>query len=488
MDRLVYLFELDSARNTPAEIKAGQEALFEELILNGNQVVLTFNQITDSAAFLAIIQNENMFPEVLKLFRMGALQVSPYKLKTPSQYLQEALTRKKDQGEAGFIFSGVPIDSGDRNLIETMTDTLKYGNLSLMQGKLEEARSKSVDVEKIRRLEYLCRYAKLILNLSIEDLSGPKQSQNSERDMHRLIESICSRYGSGTPSDLGDEHSDVKNILIQSIGCLSDCKSREFDHNRRSAWYDMLQASCPNANKDVIDLAKELVNLCYNYSVEESIPGVSHHYDVGNTESFFQDFENRLKHYWEKDYPNKKESQTKPWNYQEHGPDWSIAVRMLQKNNILMHIDTNNPVTTIGEADINEKKARYEENYSKEKRKWKIRSISSVLKYIITIALYIAILILFELSIGVIEALTNAICGAQNALLEIVISIVQIVLFGCIGSIVARKCRLPDFLESFRNIKQCCADLRHIRKAPRGNAYTNFVNKLESTEKLSIPR
>ena len=38
---LVYLFELDSVRNSKAEIIKGQQALFEEIVMNGNQVVLS---------------------------------------------------------------------------------------------------------------------------------------------------------------------------------------------------------------------------------------------------------------------------------------------------------------------------------------------------------------------------------------------------------------------------------------------------------------
>lgn len=49
---LVYLFELDSVRNSKAEIIKGQQALFEEIVMNGNQVVLSFNQLTDSDEFL----------------------------------------------------------------------------------------------------------------------------------------------------------------------------------------------------------------------------------------------------------------------------------------------------------------------------------------------------------------------------------------------------------------------------------------------------
>ena len=75
---LVYLFELDSVRNSKAEIIKGQQALFEEIVMNGNQVVLSFNQLTDSEAFLSILENEEVYEEMIGLFRCGTLRVSQF--------------------------------------------------------------------------------------------------------------------------------------------------------------------------------------------------------------------------------------------------------------------------------------------------------------------------------------------------------------------------------------------------------------------------
>ena len=61
MNKSVYLYELDSVRNSKEEIQYAQEQMFREIILNGNQVILTMNQLADSRAFLAAIENENTF-------------------------------------------------------------------------------------------------------------------------------------------------------------------------------------------------------------------------------------------------------------------------------------------------------------------------------------------------------------------------------------------------------------------------------------------
>ena len=107
---LVYLFELDSVRNSKAEIIKGQQALFEEIVMNGNQVVLSFNQLTDSEAFLSILENEEAYEEMIGLFRCGALRVSQFgRFRTASQYIQNAIDKCTGKDSDAFLFSGLPV-------------------------------------------------------------------------------------------------------------------------------------------------------------------------------------------------------------------------------------------------------------------------------------------------------------------------------------------------------------------------------------------
>ena len=62
--------------------------------MNGNQVVLSFNQLTDSEAFLSILENEEAYEEMIGLFRCGALRVSQFgRFRTASQYIQNAIDK-----------------------------------------------------------------------------------------------------------------------------------------------------------------------------------------------------------------------------------------------------------------------------------------------------------------------------------------------------------------------------------------------------------
>ena len=63
MNKLVYLFELDSVRKSKKEIIKAQKALYEEIVLNGNIVVMTMNQLSDSLGFLSdgtVVFNRNI--------------------------------------------------------------------------------------------------------------------------------------------------------------------------------------------------------------------------------------------------------------------------------------------------------------------------------------------------------------------------------------------------------------------------------------------
>ena len=87
MNKSVYLYELDSVRNSKEEIQYAQERMFREIILNGNQVILTMNQLADSRAFLAAIENENTFEPFFELCQMGVIRISQYgTLRTPEYY------------------------------------------------------------------------------------------------------------------------------------------------------------------------------------------------------------------------------------------------------------------------------------------------------------------------------------------------------------------------------------------------------------------
>lgn len=80
MREYVYLFELDSVRKTDEEIIAGQKALYNEIVNNGNIVVLTYNQLVDSRGFFSLLKDSEYQKYFIRLFENGAIRISQYPL------------------------------------------------------------------------------------------------------------------------------------------------------------------------------------------------------------------------------------------------------------------------------------------------------------------------------------------------------------------------------------------------------------------------
>ena len=91
--KYVYLFELDSVRTSPAEIKQAIKALYTETVYNRNIVVLSFNQVVDSLPFISMMTNEKSYEDLFRLFENGYIKISQYKsTRTIIQYLLQKIT------------------------------------------------------------------------------------------------------------------------------------------------------------------------------------------------------------------------------------------------------------------------------------------------------------------------------------------------------------------------------------------------------------
>ena len=112
MSKYVYLFELDSVRKTDEEIIAGQAALYDEIVTNGNIVVLTYNQMVDSRGFFSLLKNGEYKEALLKLFDSGVIKISQYgDIRTVSQYLMDSIEDDKQ-----FIYSALPLKYSQKRL------------------------------------------------------------------------------------------------------------------------------------------------------------------------------------------------------------------------------------------------------------------------------------------------------------------------------------------------------------------------------------
>lgn len=67
----IYLSELDSLRESDEEIHLGLTAIRDEIVRNGNAVVLTYEQLADSRAFFSLMEDRAFRHDILQLFRQG---------------------------------------------------------------------------------------------------------------------------------------------------------------------------------------------------------------------------------------------------------------------------------------------------------------------------------------------------------------------------------------------------------------------------------
>lgn len=98
MPKYVYLFELDSVRKTDKEIEIGQQALYNEIVGNGNIVVLTYNQLVDSRGFFSLLHILEYYNNLIELFENGSIRISQYgDIRTIAQYLISSFDYDKEQ-------------------------------------------------------------------------------------------------------------------------------------------------------------------------------------------------------------------------------------------------------------------------------------------------------------------------------------------------------------------------------------------------------
>ena len=288
MNKSVYLYELDSVRNSKEEIQYAQERMFREIILNGNQVILTMNQLADSRAFLAAIENENTFEPFFELCQMGVIRISQYgTLRTPSQYFQgkiEEFLKKAEKTESeksAFIYSGVPVAHDDAVMLRQLLKALRYSDPECLR-ELSGYNEENYSEEKI---EYLIRYVKTLLALSVNAFSLNPPKKVKQKKLTEYLHEIA--------YPLTDQ--DTVEILKRVEEDLSLQNRQEY----RSAWHIYLHE---NEKGEKAEYAEAVLDLCYNLTMEDSIYGISRHYDPEDIESCREWFKSKLKDYWEKEW------------------------------------------------------------------------------------------------------------------------------------------------------------------------------------------
>lgn len=322
MRKYVYLFELDSVRKTDTEIIAGQIALYDEIVKNGNIVVLTYNQLIDSRAFFSLLDNREYYESLLKLFEKGYICISQFgTIRTIAQYLLNTI----DSEENRFIYSALPIKSSQRRLVELIKRSVMYSDLSEINGYIQRE-GRTDDELKDLFVEVDTIYADGLKKL----IEGPSQLTISE--MNNVLENLYWLLGMvlrlSTIHDIfisprePSEYSNykLKNYLnyVSAISLKQDKSALWNDaisvlkqlkcwgSNNRSIYFrELKELSEESESRQVLQYAEAIVSTCTNYAYEMSICNISKHYnaeDIGEKpscdSSFFKDFWARLEQHW----------------------------------------------------------------------------------------------------------------------------------------------------------------------------------------------
>ncbi len=320
MDKLVYLYELDSARQTDEEIIIGQQAMHDEIVKNGNTVVLTYNQLVDSRGFFSLFNDKVngepvYFNNIISLFECGALRLSQYSdVRTVSQYILNALSKN-----AKFIFSALPIKGNQKRLIALMERALHYSDLSELHSYLESGRRTDEETEAL--FEYI---EGGVPQKSTVEITEMREILGNLYYLLALILRISPMHQIYISPRDTDEYDGIRfcNILdivldFPSSGARWDAavkiiKSIESDGttlveagvNDRSSYLRKMIEMSDNEPERLTEYryAAAIVHLCYNYACEISIANSSKHYDFnefldkdGGMPTFTADFLNRLK-------------------------------------------------------------------------------------------------------------------------------------------------------------------------------------------------
>lgn len=331
----VYLFELDSVRKTDEEIEVAQNALLDEIVLNGNVVVMTYNQLVDSRGFFSLLCNEKYEEKLIRLFEMGAVRISRFgDVRTVSQYLLNSVDADKE-----FIYSAIPIKYSQKRLLALMKRCLTYSDLSELneytkdnlddqeKDKLEDLFVEVINGEE-QPADYLSEkdrdyqlgtYQNILKNLRgllstvlrismLPDiyLDPRNESEYKELKFVNFMAAVLAFY------DLPDDK--IINVdaeaFRRSLGILGELEAWKNKNNNRSVYIREIKKAWQTAPERIADelsyqYAEVIVDLCYNYACENSICNISKHYNVdelwresGDKSSFRVDFFGRFAKTW----------------------------------------------------------------------------------------------------------------------------------------------------------------------------------------------
>lgn len=314
--KYVYLYELDSVCKTDKDIIIAQKALYNEVAVNGNIVVLSYNQVVDSRGFFSLWNNEKYNKGILELFDKGVIKISQFgDIRTVAQYLINSIKPGKE-----FIYSGPPIKSSQKHLSAMMIRSLKNSDLSEIKYYGELANSNTPeDDKKVQEL-----FVEVIDGKECPPQIGKDKMRSVLKCMYSYIEMVLKLsmmpdiyIKPRNPEEYKNmkfinilrivlEFNNTNNPLFdKAVAIINGLNATKTKKNNRSVYFRDLDKVLKDNNRTECQYARAILDMVYNYTCEISIANTSKHYIASelmdnnkDKKTFREDFFKRLDYYW----------------------------------------------------------------------------------------------------------------------------------------------------------------------------------------------
>ena len=404
MSKQVYLFELDSVRKSDEEITIGQKALYDEIVVNGNIVVLTYNQIVDSRAFFSLLNDKDYYESLISLCKEGRIRVSQFgDLRTISQYILSTVSDDKK-----FIYSALPLKYSQKRLTALVQRSLMYSDLSeiynyyegdnrsdeerkdlfieVEDGKLRETALTDSEIREILKNLYWLLSTVLRLSAMHEIYIPPKDSREyADLHMHNYLAAVIGFSKDDDP------------LYAPAVEVIRNLTSFYNNNDNRSVYIREIKDLMDGCDISVCRYAEAIVNLCYNYACEASICNISKHYNSdeivrgGDMPTFKADFFARLGRDW-----NNGEATDTRYSYDE-----SNFFIEYKKPNSLPNLSEALRLTEYDKGKKlkkeEKKTSRYEFKLKEERRSHRRRSIGAIFRKILACLLCVVFACMFAM-------------------------------------------------------------------------------------------
>ncbi len=462
MGKLVYLFELDSTRRSPKEVQRGQAALLEELVYNGNAVVLSFNQLIDSPGFIDALQDDVANESILQLFRVGALRVSPFgSTRTASQYLQDSAAK------TGFVFSALSLDRSapdDLNLISLMAAAARNGDLAGID-EFQAAAEHDGNTLLAAKCDRVRRLVRLVLHLNLQELSRNPIKRDWHGEQRATLTGVVNLAVHTCLTDdycaangwLGNAQGILREVLAQDAAALAD---------QRSRWDDRISAVTPEQDRAACEL---ILDLCYNYVVEDSIWGVSRHFHAFGDQTFVDDFQQRLIR-----YANQAREDGHLFHTSRSAPEVPqfVPVRKGQWRTAEWLLNALVRSSVARDRALTSTQGRppgtYEQTEATDRREWRRNSLTSFLRQMTTLLVYFLGFVALSQLVAWVNEYAEAVGWVYRGW---AFSLLLFVVFAIAASALMKALKVPDILDSVIGVGRALRGWWQILRMEKGVAY-----------------